>query len=447
MMSRNPTSDTDSEPHTLRSDLSSHGIPICIPSHLSSLNSSPLQISQSPTNGFVTQEHKSQREKSDVQDFSINAKLQNKKSYYGSVPLDTPNLLDTTNQTESASKTFCETESRRKEMVVSKGESDEQAREQQHKRQTPTQNFQTTSCPSGNPFAGLPHEPPVGISFPDKSNSISTHLSNPAFSPPNLASPPTTAPSSDMPSSLTFFSFVILHVPEVQEEAMRVCRVLNKLDIGQGTTFCEGFEAAGVSPIKSLEDAVENSAYVVLLLTDGFLSKWGEFQTNAVLMNSINDKNKSDTVIPFYSKVMAPKSKIPLILGTLTALNEKSHLFEKQVRNTFKQGVIDRQQELWQQMQNVKAFDKQVEHAKSLANCFEQQQYTAADFQAALSQVYAHLSSLLPIPLQQMIPGQNTVININNASNVQIGNQNSMNIQTTDLPEECYRECNKEFQN
>ncbi|XP_040273664.1 TIR domain-containing adapter molecule 1 [Bufo bufo] len=446
MLKRNLNSHIDNEPRTLRSDLPSSGIPICKPSHLSalSLESNSLQISQSPTRCFVTQKDKNQM--SGVQALSMNVNLQEEHSVCGSVPSDT--IDDTTNQTGAVSDTFVETKNAEKEMLVSNEESNNQSKEHELKRQPPT-DFSVSPSSSENPSTKLSSEPSFGTSSRDENNpSCATYSNIPSE---RFAAPPPTSPFfTDIPSGLKFFNFVILHVPDDQEEAGRVCQILNNLQIGEGTTFCEGFETAGISPLKCLEDAVENSAYIVLLLTTGFLSRWGKFQTNVVLMNSIEDENKSGTVIPLIPKSETLKCKIPLGLQSLIKLEEKSFLFEKQVRNTFKWDMIKRQQELWNIEQDLRTKKKCLEHAKDLSNSFEIKQQITMDIQAIFSHLTAQMSSMMSNLPAQVFPG--SVIHINNSSNVQIGNQNSMNVQkTTNVPqlemsEECYEECNNDFQ-
>lgn len=347
---------------------------------------------------------------------SMNLDLQDEISHRGSAPSDALDLLLSANRTGSASTTSAETKSPGMETMVPKEESEEQAKEQEHNRQPPTEDV---SIPPPPPAS---HEPSVGASSPHHSNPFS-----------NMAPPPApsiSAPLSDLPTSSKFYSFVILHVPEDREEAMRACEILHGLEIGEGTTFCEGFETAGVSPLRCLEDAVENSAYIVLLLTSGFLSKWGEFQTNTVLMNSIEDGNKSGSVIPFIPESRPPVGKIPLAVRALIPLYEASGLFQTRVRNTFKRETIQRQRERWIREQELQALQRSVEDARELAGDLEMRQRIAMDHQAVYNDLCAHLSSIMSILPPQLIPGHGPVnIQISNASNVQIGNQNSMNVQ------------------
>ncbi|XP_073419178.1 TIR domain-containing adapter molecule 1-like [Dendrobates tinctorius] len=418
MLKNNPNLDFHDEPHTLCSDLSNNGIPIVRSSDMTSLalQSNLLQISQSPTRDFVTQEqHKSHCSVSAMQAFRMNSNLQNEESNCSSVPLDASELTYTSSHTRSASNTFAEIKSMGNEMHASENKGDARVKALEHEKSLPQEDLNIYPSSPRNLFT----EPLCRSSHNE--NNPSCSFLNIDFKPPEFVA---TSPSAF--SNTKFFSFVILHVPEDQDEAGRVCEILNNLKIGEGTTFCEGFETAGVSPLKCLEDSVENSAYIVLLLTTGFLSKWGEFQTNTVLMNSIEDANKSGTIIPFIPRFKTLVGKIPLTLKSLTPLDEKSHLFEKRVKNTFKQDIIKRQQGRWQREQHLRALKSNVEDAKEISNAYAMQQHFTGD-----------ISTLLSNMLQQLIPGQ--VIQINNASNVQIGNQNSMNIQqTTSVPQTEY---------
>ncbi|KAM3940532.1 uncharacterized protein RB166_000485 [Leptodactylus fuscus] len=416
---------TDNEPHTLRSDVNSNGISICKPSHLSSLSlaSNPLQISQSPTTGFLTGQYETQCYMS-----RVNPDRQEENRHCGSIPasVNASDLSHTTNQTESVSKIV-------DKELLSKMESSENTKEKEHENLPPTEDLSVSPCPPGDTATELSHQPSPGSSSHDKISSSYDTFSNIDFGPSSeFVAPSPTALLSDILPSLKFFSFVILHVPEDQDEAERVCGILNSLEIGEGTTFCEGFETAGVSPLTCLEDAIQNSAYIVLLLTTGFLSLWGEFQINTVLMNSIDDKRKKGTVIPFIPKLQAiPSDKIPLGLKSLIPLIETSRLFEKRVRNTFKLDVIKTQQERWTREQVRRALEKKLEDAKDQISALNLQQFIAMDMSTLLSSLPLHL-----------IPGYGSVIHINNSSNVQIGNNNSLNVQqTTNVPQmDCYQE-------
>uniref|UniRef100_A0A8C5LST1 TIR domain-containing protein n=1 Tax=Leptobrachium leishanense TaxID=445787 RepID=A0A8C5LST1_9ANUR len=154
------------------------------------------------------------------------------------------------------------------------------------------------------------------------------------------------APSSTLPGNSTapnstsdltpYYRFVIFHSPEDNANADRVCQRLSDLGAVGGTTFSNSFEIPGKSPIACTETAIEKSAYIIILLTEGFANNWTKFQSNTALMNSIQDPEKCATVIPFLPQIGRIGSKVPLCLKTLIALDENSQNFEYKVLNTFK---------------------------------------------------------------------------------------------------------------
>ncbi|XP_043909718.1 TIR domain-containing adapter molecule 1 [Protopterus annectens] len=158
----------------------------------------------------------------------------------------------------------------------------------------------------------------------------------------------------------TFFSFVILHHPEDEETAVRVCRTLEELGIKGGTTFCEEFSVPGHSPLTCIQDAVDNSAFTVLLLTRLFASRWEEYQTNIVLLNSIEKQHRYNTVIPFLPKDNPlPRREMPLHLKSLVPLDESSTLFSKKACNTFSHQKIAINREVWIKEQHSKSLNNE----------------------------------------------------------------------------------------
>ncbi|XP_066430543.1 TIR domain-containing adapter molecule 1 [Eleutherodactylus coqui] len=438
MLKTDLNSEFPDEPRTLCSDVLSCGIPICEPSHLSSasLASYPLQISESPTRGFLTKGDISQSKMLGQQALRMNTNLPQVNVSRKSFPSDASDLPPSTDHAGSASNTVADARGGGKEeRLVSKEERDGRAKQPEHKRLPATEDLRVSPPPTD-----VSSEPSYVASFHEENKPPCSRASDTASSPPpELVAPPLVA-SSEALSSLTFYSFVVLHVPEDQEEAGRVCAILNNLKIGEGTTFCEGFETAGVSPLQCLADAVENSAYIVLLLTSGFLSKWGQFQANAVLMNSIEDVSKSDTVIPFVTKFKAPAGKIPLAIKSLTRLDENVKFFPKHVKQTFKKEKIERQRARWKREQDSRALQRQLEDTRDLAEHLQQQQRLGIDLSDLLSRLLPHL-----------IP-PTTVIQISNSSYVQIGDQNLMSVQQdTNVPQmgmagERGQECDQENQ-
>ncbi|OCU00345.1 TIR domain-containing adapter molecule 1 [Xenopus laevis] len=223
------------------------------------------------------------------------------------------------------------------------------------------------------------------------------------------------------PDDSLFFNFVILHVREDTEVACRVCNDLQSLGAGNGTTYCEGFEIPGSNPLTCIQDAVENSAYIILLMTKHFETRWAEFQSNVVLMNSINDENRTASVIPFLPRSdRLPKKNMPLALSTLIPLDETSQIFSRVVRNTFKQDTILFRKKGWMQQQEIK-IKRMVDAQRS-----EQTRHYLH-----LNQMCGNVGSMslgAPYMYPQPIPCQPQVIHINNAENVQIGNHNSITV-------------------
>ncbi|XP_073501234.1 uncharacterized protein [Phyllobates terribilis] len=454
------SSDQD-EPHTLRSDLLNNGI-LLPESPDPSCASYSLQISRSHSAELVTGEHKSQ--------CKTTSGLKSGLSPCGSSPSDASDRSCATNPTAAASSELGETESAAKER---EGEGEAHAEEIRDSLCQPVvchacssqmgtmspgppgisaSDLPTSAAGLPPSAAGLPPSvsdlPPSAVCLPPSAAGLPPSAAGllPSFSdlPPSAAGlPPSAAgflpsvsdlppsapglpPSvSYLPSSVKFFSFVILHVPEDEEEAQRVCTVLHDLKIGNGTTFCEGFEIAGRSPLRCLEDAVKNSAYIVLLLTDKFLSKWGEFQANVVLMNSIQDQNKCGTVIPLIPRFNPTIRPMPLALSTLTRLEERSPLFDTRVKKTFKENVIKTQREEWQIEQAKRLSEKQLEDAARLSQALGEIQRNEEELHA----VNARLCQQLLLQPNLILPGQGSTIEIHDSRNIQIGNQNSMNMQ------------------
>lgn len=201
----------------------------------------------------------------------------------------------------------------------------------------------------------------------DKTVSSKTAPSFSLFAQPvNSCSPTVPVQDTCPPSSLVqnnssessinkFFSFVILHHPEDEETAIRVCRTLERLGIKDGTTFCEEFSVPGNSPLTCIQDAVDNSAFTVLLLTRLFATRWEDYQTNIVLLNSIEQQHRYNTVIPFLPKDNPlPKTEMPLHLKSLVPLDESSPLFLKKAHNTFSLQTVEKNRAVWINEQKLK---------------------------------------------------------------------------------------------
>ncbi|XP_074784005.1 TIR domain-containing adapter molecule 1 [Athene noctua] len=194
-----------------------------------------------------------------------------------------------------------------------------------------------------------PHQaPPSSLSHP-------THLHSspsPAWPPPLQTTEP--VPPSE-PDSGKFFTFVVLHASEDEIVAHRVKDLLENMGVPNGATLCENFFIAGRSHLTCFQDAMENSAFIILLLTKNFPCDLCMFQTNTALMESILKPSKRDSVIPFVPKENPlERSQIPSTLGGLMPLDENSPGFSKTVQNTFTTSRIHERKVMWDLMQRKK---------------------------------------------------------------------------------------------
>ncbi|NWW00143.1 TCAM1 protein, partial [Machaerirhynchus nigripectus] len=174
-------------------------------------------------------------------------------------------------------------------------------------------------------------------------------------SSPSPAWPPPAVPAMDPsePDGAKFFTFVILHASEDEIVAHEVKNLLESMGVANGATFSEDFSIAGRSHMICFQEAMENSAFMILLLTKNFPCNLCLFQTDTALMQSILDPSKRDSVIPFLPKANALE-RIPTMLSVLVTLNESSPLFPRKVHNTFSREKIREKKALWDQMQRRK---------------------------------------------------------------------------------------------
>ncbi|XP_061211767.1 TIR domain-containing adapter molecule 1 [Neopsephotus bourkii] len=179
-----------------------------------------------------------------------------------------------------------------------------------------------------------------------------------SHSSPSLAWPPLQtaepAPTLELDGG-KFFTFVVLHASEDEPVARRVKDLLENMGVPNGATLCENFAIAGRSHMTCFQDAMENSAFIILLLTKNFPCDLCMFQTNTVLMESIMNPSKSDSVIPFIPQENPLEwSQIPAVLGGLTPLDEKSPGFSRTVQNTFTTSRINEKKDSWDVLQRKK---------------------------------------------------------------------------------------------
>ncbi|NXB05274.1 TCAM1 protein, partial [Cnemophilus loriae] len=202
----------------------------------------------------------------------------------------------------------------------------------------PTYSFSSTLPPLQESHSNLLYPPPLRSS------------PSPAWPPPALS-----AVDPSEPDGAKFFTFVVLHASEDELVALRVKNLLESMGVSNGATLSEDFFIAGRSHMICFQEAMENSAFMILLLTKNFPCKLCLFQTDTALMQSILDPCKQDSVIPFLPKANALEcSQIPTTLSVLVTLNESSPIFPRKVYKTFNPEKIREKKALWDQMQRRK---------------------------------------------------------------------------------------------
>ncbi|KAL7867071.1 hypothetical protein AOLI_G00148850 [Acnodon oligacanthus] len=147
-----------------------------------------------------------------------------------------------------------------------------------------------------------------------------------------------------------FYAFVILHAPEDVEEAARLKVRLERISSTTGATFAEDFAEPGQSPFRCVEDAINNSAYVMLLLTPNFNTRLNEMNADSALINSIEKPHKYNTVIPLLPRDNSLTStELRMVLRTKFPLKENERGFEIKTRKVLDPEKIQKQKKIWNQ--------------------------------------------------------------------------------------------------
>ncbi|CAI5798865.1 TIR domain-containing adapter molecule 1 [Podarcis lilfordi] len=210
----------------------------------------------------------------------------------------------------------------------------------------PLQNSQAPSTP-------LPGLAPSALFVPrtveDSSSlkpSLETGSSSSSGSPPPHSSGP---PLTDLPAEeQPFFTFVVVHAPEDETVACRVRERLEALGVADGATVSEDFLVPGHCQLSCFQDALDNSAFTLLLLTENFKSRFCAFQANVALMDSFQRFCKTNSVVPFIAKESPVKRReMPFLLAAIVPLDETSPVFARRVKKTFSPAVIREKRALW----------------------------------------------------------------------------------------------------
>ncbi|XP_042638278.1 TIR domain-containing adapter molecule 1 [Orycteropus afer afer] len=232
-----------------------------------------------------------------------------------------------------------------------------------------TASQKTKSCP--------PPPPAPQRSPPSPSPSPSPQC---AAAPPSSSDP---SPPELESSEQKFYNFVVLHARADEHVALRVRERLEELGVPDGATFCEDFQVPGRGELTCLQDAIDHSAFTILLLTPNFDCRLSMHQVSQALMNSFGRPGWLDSVIPFRPlETSQLSSDTSRLLSSLVYLDEHSQLFNRKVKNTFKKQTLQERKANWKREQETRAIREQSQRLEG-----ERQQL--ADMNAAYS-AYMH---------------------------------------------------------
>lgn len=237
-----------------------------------------------------------------------------------------------------------------------------------------------------------------------------------------------------------FFAFVILHAEEDMDMAESFREKLESVGVGKGATFSEDFAIPGKNALMCVEDAIDNSAFTILLLTQNFNTRLLEVETNSALINSINNKHKYNSVIPLLpEKNSMPRDSMPKVLQTLVPLEENKS-FDRKAKKTLTPASIERQRKMWVMEQRMKEMQRRQERLQlaklSLKLIRENKEIDEQNMQAFNRELQPFLQNLHPerssgthvaFPCCANIPLQPN-ISIQNARYIMIGNDSQMTL-------------------
>lgn len=240
-----------------------------------------------------------------------------------------------------------------------------------------------------------------------------------------------------------FYAFVILHAAEDVEMAEAMKERLESTCGGGlvGATFSEDFSIPGKSSLRSIDDAIDNSAFTILLLTNHFTSGCRfQMEAESALINSIQQLHKYNTVIPLLPRENGVRwASLPIVLQTLNPLKENRN-FERNVKRVLSAQSVRTQRKIWLREQQVK---KELRRQKRMKRA-DNQRKILGDVHAATAmldserlRVYAEQAMHMRRTLEDLhtiqcpTPGwqpQPQHVHVNNAKYIMIGNDSTMTV-------------------
>ncbi|XP_034470644.1 TIR domain-containing adapter molecule 1 isoform X1 [Hippoglossus hippoglossus] len=233
-----------------------------------------------------------------------------------------------------------------------------------------------------------------------------------------------------------FYAFVILHSPEDEDVAESMRERMETVTGCVGATFSEEFAVPGRSALRCVEDAINNSAFTLLLLTRNFNTRMLETETDTALINSINNKYKHNTVIPLLPRENSlPRESMPMVLKTIVALEDNRN-FDKKVQKSLCQANVKRQKKIWEEEQRMKSQMERQEELKRLnqyqkkliQQCKESQSLEQDNMSLLMTQKLLLGSSEQEGGAGSARCQQHPNIHIENAQYIMIGNDSQMTV-------------------
>ncbi|XP_028856297.1 TIR domain-containing adapter molecule 1 [Denticeps clupeoides] len=211
-------------------------------------------------------------------------------------------------------------------------------------------------------FLPCPIRPASGELVTSKSRNIGPDIPPPGAKRETSHPPtPPLGPGAQEPAleeseeALQFYSFVILHAQEDEDVAEEFKEKFEGMDISPGANFSTDFAVAGKSPLACLEDAIENSAFVILLLTRNYSSRMHELETNTALINAVENPSRTNSVIPLLPrKNSLPRECMPKVLRAIQPLYEIRKNFISSAKKAMDSAMVAKRKRLWVQAQNKK---------------------------------------------------------------------------------------------
>ncbi|XP_063146991.1 TIR domain-containing adapter molecule 1 [Candoia aspera] len=317
----------------------------------------------------------------------------------------------------------------------------------------PLQRLDPAASTGGSPTGGAPR-PGANSSAPAQITSLGPPRSSSSL---ELAS----CNSAEAPSSVgppaderQFYTFVVLHAAEDEAVAGQVKERLEALGVSNGATFSEDFLVPGHCQLNCFQNALDNSAFTLLLLTRNFKGRLLAYQRNTALMDSLTRFCKSNSVIPFVPKESSLKpEEMPLMLASLVPLLEKSPVFARRAKKTFRPAVVQQKKAAWHVTRQIREMEERHEREQEELQMQQRLSALSLHSQAATPGVDVwrlqgpggHAPQAFPPstgvdqgssqPLMFSVGSSNTVpgpqLIIQNAQMIQIGDYNCMQVERT----------------